>query len=198
MRTKLVLTLFLFLIATSFVCQADPIAFPQGYIPFSFLDYETFPDQGGYSLVVGETTTLADRALLLQYLNSLPSIAGNQQYGNNPIELAPGQFFNNVLVPTYAERQGDFQDFGYVIYDPETFSPSPVISQFAIDYSSPPGNYLPFPGNYLPLDLVGDIYAFRLGAGDGASAAPEPDNLLLCALGIVALGMSRRIAGRSA
>ena len=47
------------LLGTAVQSNAGPIMFPDGYIPFSSVDYETSPDSNGVSLVVGEAKTLA-------------------------------------------------------------------------------------------------------------------------------------------
>ncbi|HEX4169157.1 MAG TPA: hypothetical protein VHZ55_27150, partial [Bryobacteraceae bacterium] len=162
MRTILVLSLALF--ATSCLCSATPIAFPQGFVPFSFLDYQTFSGPSGYSLVAGEISSAQAQVQLGEYLSSLPAISDNQRYQNQPIELAPGLFFDNVLVPTAEEIQGDFQDAGVSVYDPKTG--------------------IPFPGGIIPRSRLSELFAFRLGPGSAVSTAPEPGGFVLFALGI--------------
>ncbi len=106
------------LLATSFLCQAEPISFPTDYVPFSFIDYLSLSDSNGFRLVVGEVGSPDKRQSLLSYLAALPAVTGNQQYVGTPIQLAPGLFFNNVLVPTVSERAGDFASFRGPILDP--------------------------------------------------------------------------------
>ena len=175
------------------LCQADPIVFPSGYIPFTSLYYMTHRDQNGYSLVFGQTPHLND---LLHYLQSLPPLTGNQQYANGPVELAPGMFFTNVLVPTSAERYGDFRDFGAPIYNPFAGPIFGSSSQFAVNYGLPPGIYLSFAQSIIPTSLLGDFFAFRISSSDPVSTTPEPSALLLFAIGLPAILGAYRIARR--
>ena len=172
------------------LCQADPIVFPSGYIPFTSLDYMTHPDKDGYSLVFGETKQLGE---LMHYLQTLPALTGNQQYASGPIELAPGMFFTNVLVPTSQERYGDFRDFGGSIYDPYAGPIFGASTQFAMNYGLVPGTYLPFTQNIIPASLLGGFFAFRIGPNDPISTTPEPNALLLFAIGIPAILAADRI-----
>jgi len=160
-------------LASCLICQAAPISFPTGYIPFDFVDYVT--SQNGYSLIVGETTRSGGLMELVEYLRSLPAVSGNQQYTDQSIELAPGQFFSHVLVPTSAEREGNFQDFGRII--------DPMAS-------------MPFPGSIIPMARFGELFAFRVGPADPASTAPEPGAFLLVALGMAAVVTTRLRPGR--
>jgi hypothetical protein len=170
-------------------CQAEAITFPSGDIPFSSLDYISKPDPEGYSLVVGTISpdSLSDFML---YLNSLPALSGNQSYSNASIELAPGLFFSNVMVPTTAERQGLFEDFGGPIYNPFALISSAGWSPVAIFYNLLPGQYAPFAGNYIPTSLFGDPFAFRIGPSDPSATVPEPAGLLLIGIGFVLLGLA--------
>ena len=200
------------LLATSFLCQAEPISFPTGYVPFSFIDYMTLPDSDGVRLVVGEVGSSNARANLLSYLAALPPVTGNQQYVGGPIELAPGLFFNDVLVPTVAERAGDFESFREPIYDPITgalFSlgigcapPPPftlVPGSNDLSFSAGcPTNLLefswPFPGNYIPLTRLGSPFAFLLGPSQQTDpVVPEPASIYLIgiALGVALLFVLR-------
>jgi hypothetical protein len=183
--------LALALLVPSAFCTADPTTFPQGFTPFTSLDYRTFTDQNGYSLVVGEITTLDGMNNLWNYLSSLPALSGNQHYANQPIELAPGVFFTNVLVPTSDERQGNFGDFGGPIYDPMTGTPG-TATQFAAYYDLTPANYKPFSGNIIPMSRLFGIYAFRVGPD--VSSVPEPAAFLLLALGMTPLVIRRAVA----
>jgi hypothetical protein len=179
------------LLAPIFRCQAEPITFPAGYVPFTFLDYMTVPDSNGYSLVVGEATAPGALQALVEYLRSLQAESGNQQYADEPIELAPGLFFNNVLVPTSSEVQGDFRDFGGLLYDPASGSLSGVPTQFAVNYNLAPGRYTPFAMSIIPMSVYGELFAFRIGPDDPASAVPEPGGLLPFAFGIATLLVGR-------
>jgi hypothetical protein len=188
--TSTVFVLALALGAPLVRCHAGTITFPSGDIPFSSLDYISKPDPAGYSLVVGTISpdSLSDFTL---YLNSLPALAGNQAYSNTSIELAPGLFFSNVMVPTTAERQGLFQDFGGPIYNPFEFISSAGWSPVAIFYNLLPGQYAPFAGNYIPTTLFGDPFAFRIDLSDPSAAVPEPAGLLLIGMGFLLIGLAR-------
>jgi hypothetical protein len=124
-------------------------------VPFTLIDYITAPDTSGIRLVFGNSTLAAFSIRSLP----LPS-SPNEAFSNTSIELAPGQFFSDVLVPTSAERGGDFRDFGGIITDPLCGCP--------------------FPGNIVPAVLLGRFYAFRLAP---ASAVPESSSLVDLALG---------------
>lgn len=174
-------------------CTADPIVFPQGYVPLSWVDYVTPPDPNGYRLVVGEAV-LGAQTTLWAYLKTLPALSSDQMYVNQSIELAPGLFFANVLVPTTADIVGDLRNFGGVIPDPMSFTPSPFDSLSGYYYSSlPPGMYRPFVQNIIPLSRLFDPFVFWLGPAQDVSATPEPYGLSLIVTGFAALAVSKGI-----
>ena len=158
--SRLVVTGFCLLLANS-ALQATPIAFPSGLVPLTSIEYSSAPDANGIRLVLGDSTFQAFAAL-----RSLPAPADGQQFSDSSIELAPGQFFSNVYVPTAAELEGNFQDFGGAVIDP--FSGQP------------------FPGNLIPTSRLGGIYAFRVGPA--AAPVPEPGSLYTLSLLAIALG----------
>ena len=139
-----------FLLA-SLPTQADPISFPSSLVPFTSIAFTSTPDSNGILLVMGYSTFPA-----FAILRSLPAPASGQQFSDSSVELAPGQFFSHVYVPTEAELAGNFQDFGGTILDPLS-------------------NGQVFPGNLIPEDLLGGIYAFRVEAD--ATLIPEPQPL---------------------
>jgi len=163
-------------VTSAFVCKAESISFPQGYVPFSSIFYESQPDQNGNMLVEGWTANGNGLGWvqLYNYLSSLPAVSGDQAYANQPIELAPGMFFSNVLVPTVAERAGDFQDFGGPVMDPMTGGPNGQ-------------DMVAFPGNQIPPSRLFGFFAFRVGAA--VSPVPEPNGFFLLALGAGALSL---------
>ena len=185
MRTSL-LTIFSLAVAATFA-PAAPLTWPQGYVPFSAVYYRSSAPlspgvyRGNNQIVSGLTTTGEQFAELTQYLRSLPDIADRELYVNNPIELAPGVFFTNVLVPTVAERQGDFGS------DAESFGSV-----------TDPYNGNPFPGGIIVADRLFGTFAFRLGGADPVTvaAAPEPGGALPVVLGtivLVGIALPRRL-----
>ncbi len=124
---------------------------------------------------------------LWNYLSSLPAVTGDQYYAKQPVELAPGAFFNRVLVPTTTDIEGDFQDFGGAIYDPLTGTDGGAPTQFGVDYNLALGHYSVFAGNIIPTSLPYGIYAFRIGPDLPDSSTPEPGAFLLVGLGLMAL-----------
>ena len=109
--------------------------------------------------------------MLSRSLMSLPAISDAEKYANEPIQLAPGFFFNNVLVPTSAETQGNFADYGNPIDDPMT--------------------QRPFSGNYIPLLRLGTPFAFRIGPATAGNSVPEPRGLFAIVAAIATLGALR-------
>jgi hypothetical protein len=80
------------------------------------------------------------------------------------------------LVPTSAERGGDFRDFAGIITDPLSGQP--------------------FPENIIPTSVLGGFYAFRLAP---SNAVPEPSPLNALALGGLLIAIFlwfRRVSGR--
>ncbi len=61
-------------------------------------------------------------------------------------ELTPGQGFSTV--PTLLERQGNFSQSGFIIYDPLTTRPNPSGQGFIRD---------PFPGNIIPANRISPV-----------------------------------------
>lgn len=151
------------------------ITFPKDYVPFTTLDYVSRPDANGNVLVVGEASTVSAFDQLFQYLHSLPDVGGPVEYSNSSIELAPGEFFRRVLVPTTGERHGDFSDFGGPIIDPST------IWIFG---------GTPFAGNVIPLSGLFELYAFQVHLSP--APVPEPGEFAMLAVGLAALGFLKR------
>lgn len=148
-------------------CKADPIVFPDGYIPFGSIFYVSAPDADGYSIVEGLVDAEDTVDPLLRYVNSLSTPTKDQTFANEEVELAPGMFFSNVLVPTTDEREGNFESVDIPIIDV---------------YSN-----APFPQNIIPMDLLGTPFVFVLAPATSDSPVPEPSTLILTGLAILAL-----------
>jgi hypothetical protein len=151
---KLFLFAFCFLTAT---LQAASISFPTGLVPFNSIANETAPAANGDILVLGYANPALESAL-----GSLPlPDAPNETFSDASIQLAPGQFFSNVLVPTAAQRGGDYSAFSQPLIDPLTGTP--------------------FAGNIIPNVRLFGLYAFEVGPQ--AATIPEPSalNLMLIA-----------------
>jgi hypothetical protein len=110
--------------------------FPSGLIPFSSISYVTAARSNGDRLVVGYTTQ-SQIALV-----PLPNTT-NDTFCDSTVQLAPGQYFSNVYVPTAAERFGDNSGFPSLLYDPLTG--------------------LPFPAGIIPASRLYGLFAWRIG-----------------------------------
>ena len=85
-----------------------------------------------------------------------------------PIEVGPGLFFDNVLVPTSAEREGNFEAFLGPIVDP--------LSGHA------------FARNIIPMSRLGELFAFEIGpSAASVAAAPEPTTVGQLGIGFAAI-----------
>ena len=153
---RLVLAGFCLVLASS-TAHASPIPFPSGFIPLTSLAYVSAHDANGVRLVMGYSTFQA-----FATIRALPEPSfENESFADFSIALAPGDIFSNVYVPTSAERDGDFRDFG-----------GPFIDPFS--------GY-PFPQNIIPASLLGGIYAFRVAP---AAPVPEPRPVYTIAAGV--------------
>ncbi len=153
------------LVLASARIHASPIAFPSGFVPLTSIE-STSPAPSGVRLILGYSTFPAFATIRSL---PLPSTTG-EQFSEASIQLAPGQFFSNVYVPTNAERFGDFRDFDGVVLDPLSGQP--------------------FPGNIIPTSVLGGIYAFRVGP---AAPAPEPSSLYEIGWGAAVILVALRI-----
>jgi hypothetical protein len=151
----------------SSLSAADPLSWPQGYVPFSAV-YNVDPFRGasplppgvytGFNQIIsGLTGTAAQSGDLSRYLESLPPIDDRELYANDPIELAPGVFFTDVLVSTIAEHQGNF---------------GPDLGSFGPVYD--PLSGLPFPDGIIPESRLFGTFAFLVGGDDPVSPVPSP------------------------
>ena len=135
--------LFLFLAASPLMfsqCQT----FPSGLIPFSSVTYVTAPNFAGDQLVVGA---------LQGGLNTISRLTlpeSNEQQYCDSLQLAEGQFYVSVYVPTAQERSGNFSQFSGLLVDPVTNQP--------------------FAGGVIPPNRLGSLYAFRIAAAQVAQS----------------------------
>ena len=157
-------------IVSALGCRADPIVFPDCFIPFGSIFHVSAPDANGYSIVEGLVDAEHTVGPLYQYVTSLPVPTEDQTFANQEIELAPGMFFSNVLVPTTAEREGNFESVDIPIIDP---------------YSNGP-----FSQNIIPLSLFGTPFVFVLAPAASDSPVPEPSMSILVGPAILALVMA--------
>ena len=125
---------------------ADGVSFPVNLVPFSSVSYYvTASNSSGDQLVVGALTGG------LNTISQFPvPDSSNQSFCDTAVQLAPGQFYPNVYIPTAQERMGNFRAFAGLLIDP-------VNSQ-------------PFPGGILRQFRLGNLYAFRIAATQVTSA----------------------------
>jgi hypothetical protein len=96
--------------------------------------------------------------------------AGQQLFNDRHIELAPGQFFDDVYVPTALERTGNFSDFTGLLIDPLT------------------GN--PFSGGIIPANRIGSPAALRICDNcAGENVVPEPNTFGILGSALSLLGV---------
>ena len=129
------------------IYASTPLPFPAGLVPFSSITSVSGPDTQGNHLIVGRTTLAAWQQI---YNLPIPYYSG-QTFSDGVIQLAPGQFYSNVLVSSFGEREGNFSDTTNPLIDPDTG--------------------LRFPGNIIPLSRLGDVYAFLVGPPVPSSGA---------------------------
>jgi len=100
--------------------KADCLNFPSTLVPLSSVSYVTAANSSGDQLVVG---------ILAGGLNTLSQFglpdSTNQVYCDAAVQLAPGQFYPNVYVPTTLERSGNFSAFAGLLVNPATNQPYP-------------------------------------------------------------------------
>ena len=117
-------------------CTTDTCAhFPGNYIPF----ISPYSIEGSGQVLVGQTTPAFYSGLAMV---PLPNMPGPEAFCEEPVQLAPG-VSQNALVPTAAERQGDFSSYTFQLTNPITGQP--------------------FPNNIIPLDS--GVMGWPLGGG---------------------------------
>jgi hypothetical protein len=160
------------------VCSAGPV-FPSGYIPFTSLFIG--PPAGNGDRVI---TGFMGGASYAQWLSLPLPAAPDEMFADAWVELAPGQFFSSVYVPTAAERSGDF---------------SACLGCLLIDPFAPAGFYLP--GNVIPRSrqpnvLFPDNPFGTMGVRIG-NPIPEPATLPVTVLTLAGLWFGSRFRRRS-
>jgi uncharacterized protein (TIGR03437 family) len=135
------------LILVSAYAQTTCISFPAGFIPFSSISYVTAADSAGDHLVVGVPASGA-----LAFINAnIPAPAfTNQTFCDAQVQLAPGQYYPNVYVPTAAEVSGNFSAFSGLL--------------------TIPGTSQPYAGGIIPPSQLTSVFAWRIGPAQAGSA----------------------------
>jgi hypothetical protein len=100
--------------------QTTCVNFPAGFIPFVSISYVTAADPAGDHLVVGVPAPGA--IAMISATVPLPASV-NQTFCDAQVQLAPGQLYPNVYVPTAAEVSGDFSAFNGLLTIPGTSQP---------------------------------------------------------------------------
>ncbi len=125
------------------------VPFPSGFIPFTSINYVTAANYNGDHLVVG-----APSPGLLEALANLPLPAfANQTFCDAQVQLAPGQYYPSVYVPTADESGGNFSAFSGLLVDPAT--------------------NLPYPNGIIPSGALSTVFAWRIGAAQVSSLNPN-------------------------
>lgn len=119
-----------------------------GSIPFASIAYVTAANFAGDHLIVGALINGASEIGDLKANIPLPAFQNQTFCGQ--VQLAPGQFYSNVYVPTAAELSGNFGDFAGLLVNP--------------------ANNQPYPGGVIPPAQLGTVFAWRIGATQVASA----------------------------
>jgi len=117
------------------------IPFPSGFVPFQTVSYLSPPNAAGDRILVGSLQSAGFSGIAGI---PLPTVV-NQKFcdANVRLQSVVTQLYQNVYVPTAAERAGDFSAFNGLLTDPLTGSP--------------------FPGGIIPTSRLGSVYAWRMG-----------------------------------
>ncbi len=127
--------------------QSTCVSFPSGFIPFSSISYVSAANFAGDLLVVGVP---APGALNFIAANIPAPAITNQTFCDAQVQLAPGQFYPNVYVPTAAELSGNFSAFSGLL--------------------TIPGTTAPYAGGVIPSSQLSSVFAWRIGAAQAGSA----------------------------
>lgn len=125
------------------------IPFPSGFIPFTSISYVTAANSAGDHLVVGVPSPGLFEALANL---PLPGFA-NQTFCDTQVQLAPGQYYPSVYVPTADESGGNFSAFAGLLVDP--------------------GTNQPYPNGIIPSGALASVFAWRIGAAQASSGSPN-------------------------
>lgn len=139
------------ILAATIVAQASAqstcVNFPSNFVPFSSISYVTAANFAGAHLVVG----VAAPGALSAIAANIPTPAfANQMFCDAQVQLGPGQFYPNVYVPTAAELSGNFNAFAGLFVDA--------------------ANNQPYPNGQVPAGQLGNVFAWRIGPAQAASA----------------------------
>jgi hypothetical protein len=116
---RLALTLAVLIAPVFGQSTATCVNFPSGFVPFSSINYVTASDPAGDHLAVGVPVSGA-----LAFINAnIPLPAFTNQIFCGQVQLAPGQFYPTVYVPTAAELTGNFSMFSGLLVNPATSLP---------------------------------------------------------------------------
>ena len=130
------------LLAIRVLGQTTCATFPATYIPLASVSYVTAANAVGDHLVVGSLSGGAAGLSALSTALPLPTFT-NQSYCDAQVQLASQTFFQNVYVPTAAERSGNYSDFAGLLVN---------------------ANNQPYPNGIIPASQLGAVFAFRIGA----------------------------------
>ncbi|HLG96819.1 MAG TPA: kelch repeat-containing protein [Bryobacteraceae bacterium] len=127
--------------------QSTCITFPNNFIPFSSISYVTAANAAGDHLVAGSLANGAAGVSAIKANVPLPAFANQMFCGQ--VQLAPGQYYSNVYVPTAAELSGNFSAFSGLLVNP--------------------ANNQPYSGGIIPAAQLGAVFAWRIGPTQVAS-----------------------------
>ncbi len=140
------------LLSSAIIAQNTCISFPPqetpDSIPFASIAYVTAANFAGDHLIVGALTNGASEIGAIKANLPLPAFQNQMFCGQ--VQLAPGQYYANVYVPTAAELSGNFSAFAGLLVNPS--------------------NNQPYAGGIIPPAQLGSVFAWRIGPVQAASA----------------------------
>ena len=116
-------------------------------IPFASIAYVTAANFAGDHLIVGALINGASEIATIKANLPLPAFPNQMFCGQ--VQLAPGQYYANVYVPTSAELSGNFSAFAGLLVNPV--------------------NNQAYPGGIIPVAQLGSVFAWRIGPVQAAS-----------------------------
>jgi uncharacterized protein (TIGR03437 family) len=141
-------TLLAGLILARAFAQSTCVSFPSGFIPFSSIYYVSAADSAGDHVVVGVP---APNLFSTIFANIPPPAFTNQTFCDAQVQMAPGQYYPNVYVPTAAERAGNFNAFTGLLFNPATNQP--------------------YANGVFPASQSNTVWGWRIGPAQTASAS---------------------------